>query len=222
MDASQILVIAMFTTFALFLLSGYPIAWVLGGVGIIYATLGVVLVTYFNVELFMDWGNTAGLAPERIYAYVANPTLVALPMFIYMGIVLDKSGLAEELILNFTRLFGGLPGGLAVTVVVIGLILAATTGIVGASVTVLGTLSLPIMLKSKYDNSLATGVICSSGTLGILIPPSIMLVIMADQAVVTKSEYATSIGDLFAGAILPGIILALLYVVYIIGIASLK
>ena len=212
----------MFATFILFLLSGYPIAWALGGTGVFYAILGVVLVNYFEVDLFMDWGNTAALAPERIYAYVNNPTLVALPMFIYMGIVLDKSGLAERLIGNFTRLFGGLPGGLAITVVAIGVLLAATTGIVGASVTLLGTLSLPIMLKSNYDKSLATGVTCSSGTLGILIPPSIMLVIMADQAVVSDSRHATSIGDLFAGALLPGLILAVLYVVYVLGIAIAK
>ena len=222
MDASQILVISMFATFILFLLSGYPIAWVLGGVGVLYGVIGVVLVSFFNVDLFMDWGNTTALAPERIYAYVNNPTLVALPMFIYMGIVLDKSGLAEQLIANFTRLFGGLPGGLAITVVAIGVILAATTGIVGASVTLLGTLSLPIMLKSNYDKRLATGVCASSGTLGILIPPSIMLVIMADQAVVTNSQHATSIGDLFAGAIFPGLILASLYVTYILLIAAIK
>lgn len=222
MDASQILVVAMFATFVLFLLSGYPIAWVLGGTGVIYAILGIVLIEYFDVDLFMDWGNTAGLAPERIYAYVNNPTLVALPMFIFMGIILDKSGLAEQLIGNFTRLLGGLPGGLALTVVAIGVLLAATTGIVGASVTLLGTLSLPIMLKSGYDRKLATGVVCSSGTLGILIPPSIMLVIMADQAVVSDSRHATSIGDLFAGALFPGLILACLYVVYILVAATVK
>jgi len=211
----------MFVTFILFMLSGYPIAWVLGGVGIMYTLIGIILVTYFDADLFMDWGDTAGLMPERIYATVQNPTLIALPMFIFMGIMLDKSGLAERMIVNFTRLFGGIPGGMAITVVAIGIILAATTGIVGASVTLLGTLSLPIMLKRNYDKSFATGVICSAGTLGILIPPSIMLVIMADQAYVEKAELGTSIGDLFAGAILPGLLLGGLYIVYIVIIASL-
>jgi len=216
MTISEILVIAMFATFILFMLSGYPIAWVLGGVGILYAIIGVVLVKVFAADLFMDWGDTAGLMPERIFATVKNPTLIALPMFIFMGIMLDKSGLAERMILNFTRLFGGIPGGMAITVVSIGIILAATTGIVGASVTLLGTLSLPIMLKSNYDRSFSTGVICSAGTLGILIPPSIMLVIMADQAYVEKPQFATSIGDLFAGAILPGLLLGALYIAYIV------
>ncbi len=221
MSLSEILVIAMFATFILFMLSGYPIAWVLGGVGVLYAVIGVVLVNYFNADLFMDWGDTTGLMPERVYATVKNPTLIALPMFIFMGIMLDKSGLAERMIVNFTRLFGGIPGGMAITVVSIGIILAATTGIVGASVTLLGTLSLPIMLKRNYDKSFATGVICSAGTLGILIPPSIMLVIMADQAYVDKPELATSIGDLFAGAILPGLLLGALYIIYIVISATL-
>ncbi|NQU65442.1 MAG: TRAP transporter large permease subunit [SAR324 cluster bacterium] len=216
MALPEIMVIAMFATFILFMLTGFPIAWVLSGVGILYAVVGIVLVNYFDADLFMDWGDTAGLMPERIYATVKNPTLIALPMFIFMGIMLDKSGLAEKMIVNFTRLFGGLPGGMAITVVAIGIILAATTGIVGASVTLLGTLSLPIMLKRNYDKSFATGVICSAGTLGILIPPSIMLVIMADQAYVEKPEFATSIGDLFAGAILPVLLLGGLYIAYII------
>lgn len=211
----------MFGTFILFMLSGYPIAWVLGGVGVLYAIIGVALITWFDADLFMDWGDTAGLMPERIYATVKNPTLIALPMFIFMGIMLDKSGLAERMIVNFTRLYGRIPGGMAITVVSIGIILAATTGIVGASVTLLGTLSLPIMLKRDYDKSFATGVICSAGTLGILIPPSIMLVIMADQAYVEKPEFATSIGDLFAGAILPGLLLGALYIVYIVFISSI-
>ena len=128
---------------------------------------------------------------------MANWVLVALPMFVYMGLMLDRSGVAEQMMTNFVRVFRGMRGGLAVTVVLIGILLAASTGIVGASVVLLATLSIPIMMRQNYSKELASGVVAAAGTLGILIPPSIMLVIMADQL-------SISVGDLFMGAIDPG------------------
>jgi tripartite ATP-independent transporter DctM subunit len=144
-----------------------------------------------------------------------NWVLVALPMFIFMGLMLDQSGVAERLMLSMQELFGKVRGGLAITVTLIGIILAASTGIIGASVVLLGLLSLPAMLKQGYSKSLAAGTICSAGTLGILLPPSIMLVIMADQL-------ALSVGDLFMGAVFPGLILGGLYLAYIFIISYAK
>jgi tripartite ATP-independent transporter DctM subunit len=144
----------------------------------------------------------------RIFAIMYNWVLVALPMFIFMGLMLEKSGVAEQMMRSMQRLFGNVKGGLAVTVTLIGIILAASTGIIGASVVLLGLMSLPIMLKQNYDKPIALGTIAASGTLGILIPPSIMLVIMGDQL-------AVSVVDLFMGAVFPGLILGTLYIVYI-------
>jgi tripartite ATP-independent transporter DctM subunit len=138
-----------------------------------------------------------------------NWVLVALPMFIFMGLMLDRSGIAEQMMESFTQLFGRIRGGLAVTVTIIGILLAASTGIIGASVVLLTLLGLPIMLRNNYQKELAVGTICSAGTLGILIPPSIMLVIMADRL-------STSVGDLFMGAVFPGLLLGVLYIVYIL------
>jgi len=157
---------------------------------------------------------TLGLVVNRIYKIMDNWVLVALPVFIFMGLMLDRSGIAQRMMLAIQRLFGEVRGGLAVTVTLIGIILAASTGIIGASVVLLGTLSLPSMLRQGYDKSLATGTICSAGCLGILIPPSIMLVIMADQL-------ALSVGDLFMGAVFPGLVLGFLYVAYILVISYL-
>jgi TRAP-type mannitol/chloroaromatic compound transport system permease large subunit len=141
---------------------------------------------------------------NRVYATMSNAVLVALPMFIFMGLMLDESGVAERLMTSMQRLFGTVRGGLAITVTMIGIILAASTGIIGASVVLLGVLSLPSMMEQKYNPSLAAGVVSASGTLGILIPPSIMLVIMADQM-------ALSVGDLFMAAVFPGVIIGVLY-----------
>jgi tripartite ATP-independent transporter DctM subunit len=146
---------------------------------------------------------------------MSNWVLVAIPMFIYMGLMLDRSGIAEKMMDAMQKLFGKVRGGLAVSVAVIGIILAASTGIIGASVVLLGVLSLPIMLRQGYDKSLALGTVAASGTLGILIPPSIMLVIMADQL-------NLSVGDLFMGAVFPGLILGLLYIIYIILTGLMK
>ena len=155
------------------------------------------------------------LSVERIWNVMENWVMVALPMFILMGLLLDRSGIANQLMTSFARLFGQVRGGLAVTVAVIGLLLAATTGIIGASVVLLALLGLPAMLQQGYDKSLASGTVCAVGTLGILIPPSIMLVLMADRM-------AMSVGDLFLGAVFPGALLGGLYIAYILLVGWLQ
>ena len=201
------LVVAMFVTFIALIFTGFPVAWVLAGVGILFAGVGY-------ITDMLDWTFTGlnykvlGMLHGRIFAIMYNWVLVALPMFIFMGLMLEKSGVAEQMMRSMQRLFGNVKGGLAVTVTLIGIILAASTGIIGASVVLLGLMSLPIMLKQNYDKPIALGTIAASGTLGILIPPSIMLVIMGDQL-------AVSVVDLFMGAVFPGLILGTLYIVYI-------
>jgi tripartite ATP-independent transporter DctM subunit len=214
MEINEILVIAMFFTFIAFLFTGIPVGYVLAGVGVIYGLLGYLADIYLGTITGLDL-NTLGLVVSRLYSLMENWVLVALPMFIFMGLMLDQSGVAERLMLSMQELFGKVRGGLAITVTLIGIILAASTGIIGASVVLLGLLSLPAMLKQGYSKSLAAGTICSAGTLGILLPPSIMLVIMADQL-------ALSVGDLFMGAVFPGLILGGLYLAYIFIIAYAK
>lgn len=214
MEFNDILVVAMFITFIGLLFTGFPIAYVLGGVGIIFGAIGYISDLYFGTITGLDL-LTLGLVVNRIYKIMDNWILVALPMFIFMGLMLDKSGVAERLMHSMQELFGKVRGGLAITVTLIGIILAASTGIIGASVVLLGLLSLPAMLGQKYDKSLALGTICGAGCLGILIPPSIMLVIMADQL-------SISVGDLFVGAIVPGLLLGFLYLFYILIVAYLK
>jgi tripartite ATP-independent transporter DctM subunit len=208
------LVIAMFLTFIGFLFTGFPIAWVLGGVACLFTLVGYYSDLWFGTITGLDY-LTLGLSINRIYKFMDNWVLVALPMFIFMGLMLDRSGIAEGLMKSMQNLFGKVRGGLAVTVTTIGIILAASTGIIGASVVLLGLLSLPAMLKQGYSKHLALGTIAGSGTLGILIPPSIMLVIMADQL-------GLSVGDLFMGALLPGTILGLLYIGYILIFSLFK
>lgn len=208
----------MFATFGLILLTGFPVAWALAGTAVIYGIIGHVLVEDFGANLWFSWGSSVELFPERIWPLLSNPTLVALPMFIFMGIMLDRSGVAERLMKNMVTLFGVVRGGYAVTVIIIGVLLAATTGIIGASVVLLGTLSLPVMLKSGYNKSFAVGTACATGTLGILIPPSIMLVIMADR--LARPE--TSVGDLFLGAVFPGLLLGALYISYVLILSWLR
>ncbi|MDX1818038.1 MAG: TRAP transporter large permease subunit [Marinobacter sp.] len=210
MELETLFVIGMFATFGVLLLTGYPVAWVLGGTAVIWTVIGVVAVDQFGADLWFDYPSSMGLVPERIWSIVESPTLVALPMFIFMGIMLDQSGVAERLMTSMVKLFGNVRGGFAVTVIVIGVLLAATTGIIGASVVLLGMLSLPVMLQSKYDKGFAVGTACATGTLGILIPPSIMLVLMADRLAVPEA----SVGDLFMGAFLPGLLLGTMYVAY--------
>ena len=209
MIAQNYLVIAMFLSFIALLATGFPVAWVLAGVGIGFA--GIAWFTD-NVLRWTMTGldyNTLGLLVGRIFGLMDNWVLIALPMFIFMGLMLDKSGIAERMMRSMQKLFGNVRGGLAVTVAMIGIILAASTGIIGASVVLLGVMSLPIMLKQKYNKSLALGTVAASGCLGILIPPSIMLVIMGDQL-------SIPILDLFMGAVFPGLILGLLYIIYIL------
>ena len=207
MEMSEILVIAMFASFMLLLFIGYPVAWVLGGVAILFSVVGYFSDIYLDTITGLDY-NTLGLAVGRIYSVMDNWVLVALPMFIFMGLMLDKSGVAERMMHSMQRLFGNVRGGLAITVTLIGVILAASTGIIGASVVLLGLMSLPVMLKQNYSKSIALGTVASAGCLGILIPPSIMLVIMGDQM-------ALSVGDLFMGAVFPGLLLGVLYIGYI-------
>ncbi|WP_419901835.1 TRAP transporter large permease [Kiloniella sp.] len=218
MEITTIFVIGMFATFGFLLFSGFPVAWVLAGTAVIWTFIGIVSVEQFGADLWFDWGSSIGLVPERLWGLVGSETLVALPMFIFMGIMLDQSGVAERLMTNMVKLFGGVRGGYAVTVIVIGVLLAATTGIIGASVVLLGMLSLPIMMRSGYSKELAVGTACATGTLGILIPPSIMLVLMADRLATPEA----SVGDLFMGAFFPGIMLGAMYVTYVLVLAYLK
>ncbi len=209
MIAENYLVIGMFLTFIALLFTGFPVAWVLAGVGIAFS--GIAWIT----DNVMGWTmtgldyNTLGLLVGRIYGIMTNWVLIALPMFIFMGLMLDKSGIAQKMMHSMQKLFGNIKGGLAITVALIGIILAASTGIIGASVVLLGVMSIPIMLKQNYYKPLALGTVAASGCLGILIPPSIMLVIMGDQL-------GVSILDLFMGAVFPGLILGLLYIAYIL------
>ena len=209
LEPENYLVIAMFFSFIALLFTGFPVAWVLAGVGILFT--GVAWYT----DNVMEWTmtgldyNTLGLLVGRVFNIMDNWVLVALPMFIFMGLMLDKSGVAERMMHSMQKLFGNVKGGLAITVTLIGIILAASTGIIGASVVLLGVMSLPIMMKQNYNKPLALGTVAASGCLGILIPPSIMLVIMGDQL-------GVSVGDLFMGAVIPGLILGTLYISYIL------
>jgi tripartite ATP-independent transporter DctM subunit len=209
MPAENYLVLTMFVSFIALLFTGFPVAWVLAGIGI---TFGGVAWFTDNVMGWTMTGldyNTLGLLVGRIFGIMDNWVLIALPMFIFMGLMLDKSGIAQRMMHSMQKLFGNVRGGLAVTVALIGIILAASTGIIGASVVLLGVMSLPVMLKQNYNKPLALGTIAASGCLGILIPPSIMLVIMGDQL-------SIPILDLFMGAVFPGLILGFLYIVYIL------
>jgi len=208
MEVAQVLVIMMFLSFIGLLFTGFPIALVLGGTAMLYTLIGFLSDIYLDTCTGLDF-NIIGMVVSRIYKLMNNWVLVAIPMFVFMGLMLDRSGIAEKMMKSMQDLFGRVRGGLAVSVAIIGIILAASTGIIGASVVLLGVLSLPVMLNQGYSKPLALGTVAASGTLGILIPPSIMLVIMADQL-------SLSVGDLFMGALVPGIILGVLYIVYIL------
>jgi len=205
------LAIAMFASFIVLIFTGFPVAWVLGGLAVLFTALGIIAERDLGVFTGVDW-SYASLVVDRSWDVMNNWVLVALPMFIFMGIMLDRSRVASDLMVGVSRLFGRVHGGLAVTVAMIGLLLAASTGIIGASVVLLALLGLPIMLERGYSPALAAGTICSVGTLGILIPPSIMLVLMAERL-------ALSVGDLFLGAFLPGVLLGGLYIAYILAFA---
>ena len=208
MPINEILAIGMFASFILLVFTGFPVAWILGGLAVLFSAISVILEADFSIPTGLNWSYTS-LTVDRIWSVMGNWVMVALPMFILMGLLLDRSGIANNLMRNFSKLFGSINGGLAISVSLIGLLLAASTGIIGASVVLLALLGLPIMLKEGYDRSFASGTVCAVGTLGILIPPSIMLVLMADRM-------AMSVGDLFLGAVFPGLILAALYIAYIL------
>ncbi|HEY9566837.1 MAG TPA: TRAP transporter large permease subunit [Thalassobaculum sp.] len=183
--------------------TGYPVAFLLAGLGVVFSFLASIPVAFLGTVVSRIFSGT-----------LANWLLLAVPLFIYMGLMLEKSGAAKKLLLSLERLFAGMRGGLAISVALLGIVMAASTGIIGASVVLLGVLSLPVMLRQKYDKGLAAGIICASGTLGILIPPSIMLVLVGDILQI-------SVGDLFMAAMFPGLVLGGLYIAYILGIAFL-
>jgi len=214
MAPNEILALAMFASFIALVFTGFPVAWILGGLAVMFTAFAIVLKVDFALPIDVDWAYTS-LTVDRIWNVMESWVMVALPMFILMGLLLDRSGIANQLMLSCARLFGGVRGGLAVTVALIGLLLAASTGIIGASVVLLGLLGLPVMLQAGYDKSLAAGTVCAVGTLGILIPPSIMLVLMADRM-------SMSVGDLFLGAVFPGALLGGLYIAYLFGYAWLR
>lgn len=214
MSPNEVLALMMFFGFIVSVFTGYPVAWLLGGLSILFTALAIIMEVDFQIPVGVDWAYTS-ITVDRIWNVMENWVMVALPMFIFMGLLLDRSGIANRLMTSFARLLGPVRGGLAITITLIGLLLAATTGIIGASVVLLALLGLPVMLQQGYDNRLATGTVCAVGTLGILIPPSIMLVLMADRM-------AMSVGDLFLGAVFPGALLGGLYVSYILIYGLMK
>ena len=214
----------LFVTVILVLLAGFPVAFTLGGTALIFAGFGI-LGGSFNEALLL------GL-PNRVFGIMTNETLIAVPLFVFMGVTLERARIAEELLETLSALFGSLRGGLGISVTLVGMLLAASTGIVGATVVTMGLLSLPTMLKRGYSPEIATGTICASGTLGQIIPPSIILVMLGDvmttayqQAQLEMGNFSpktVSVGDLFAGALIPGLLLVGLYMLYILGLAFFR
>jgi len=218
------LAISLFVIVIFVLMLGYPVAFTLSGVSILFA-LVCSLTNNFDLSILFA-------LPSRIFGIITNETLVAIPMFIFMGIMLEKSKIAENLLDSMAALFKNIKGGLGISVIIVGALLAASTGIVGATVVTMGLLSLPVMMKQKYNTRIATGTILASGTLGQIIPPSIILIMLGDvisssyqeaqNMLGVFSQESVSVGDLFAGAIFPGLILVSLYIVYILYIANFR
>jgi tripartite ATP-independent transporter DctM subunit len=214
----------LFLSVIVVLLAGFPVAFTLGGTALIFAGVGV-LTGEFNGALL------SGM-PNRVFGIMNNATLVAVPLFVFMGVTLERARIAEELLETLSGLFGSLRGGLGISVTLVGMLLAASTGIVGATVVTMGLLSLPTMLRRGYSAEISAGTICASGTLGQIIPPSIILVMLGDvmtsayqQAQLEMGIFSpktVSVGDLFAGALIPGLLLVLLYVVYLLGVAFFR
>jgi len=200
------------------LLAGFPVAFSLAGTALIFAAIGILTGTFEGAFL--------GAIPNRLYGDMTNMTLVAVPLFVFMGVLLEKSNLAQDLLSNMAEVIGGFRGSLAISVIFVGALIAASTGIVGATVIAMGLISLPIMLSRQYDPSLSAGTICATGTLGQIIPPSIALVILGDvlSAAYQQSQLSVgnfsartvSVGDLFMGAIIPGLILVICYALYVV------
>ena len=214
----------LFACAFLVLLTGYPVALSLAGVSLLFAAIGVMTGTFDADDL--------GFMPNRLFGIIGNQTLIAVPLFVFMGVMLEKTDIARALLANLSALLRGIRGGLGVTVILVGMLLAASTGIVGATVVTMGLMSLPSMLEDRYDPALATGTISATGTLGQIIPPSIALVLLGDvlsnayqQAQLSQGIFApktVSVGDLFAGAIIPGLILVGLYLAYLLTVAWLQ
>ena len=225
MEINEILDVLMFVTVCFFLLSGFPVAFTLAGTGLIFAGIAG-LFGIFDFSFF-------GALPSRIFGNsMTNEVLIAVPLFVFMGVMLERSKVAEELLDTMGMLFGSMRGGLGISVSVVGALMAASTGIVGATVVTMGLLSLPTMLRRGYSKTLACGTICAAGTLGQIIPPSIVLVLLGDQisnayvdaqrAVGNWSPEPVSVGDLFAGALLPGLALVGMYILYQLVVAWLR
>lgn len=198
------LAIVMFVFFLVLILSGYPVAFSFAGTGILFGLIGIAIGAFPLARL--------GLLQNRWFGSMSDFTLLAIPFFVFMGAIFEKSGLAERLLTTIGMLLGPMPGGLALAVVIVGTLLAAATGVVAATVIVMGILSLPIMVRYGYDHQLATGIITASGTMAQLLPPSLVLVVLSDQI-------GVSVGDLFLGALFPGLILAGLYAAYVLFVA---
>ena len=206
----------MFAAVFLVLLSGYPVAFALSGTALVFAGVGIQF-DAFDVAFL-------NALPNRLFGIMNNQTLVAVPLFIFMGVMLERARIAEDLLEAMAELFGSLRGGLGIAVTLVGMLMAASTGIVGATVVTMGLLSLPTMLRNNYSPSIACGTICASGTLGQIIPPSIVLVLLGDvissayqQAQLDMGIFAPetlSVGDLFVGALIPGLLLVLFYILY--------
>ena len=214
----------MFAVVCIVLLSGYPVAFTLGGTALLFALFGILTETFDSSFLIN--------LPSRLYGIMTNYTLIAVPLFVFMGCMLERSRIADQLLNTMAKLFCSMRGGLGFSVIIVGMLLAASTGIVGATVVTMGLLSLPTMLKRGYDPKVATGLICASGTLGQIIPPSIILVLLGDvlstayqQAQLDMGIFSpdtVSVGDLFVGALVPGILLVGLYALYIVALAIFK
>ncbi len=204
----------MFASLVIFLLLGYPVAFSLAANGLVFFAIGVWLAPYSGGTITLDW-PLLGIMPPRFFGVMSNETLLAIPFFTFMGIVLERSGMAEDLLDTIGQLFGPIRGGLAYAVIFVGALLAATTGVVAASVIAMGLISLPIMLRYGYDRRVASGVIAASGTLAQIIPPSLVLIVLADQL-------GRSVGDMYKGAIIPGLVLTGLYVGYIFLVSILR
>jgi len=214
--------LVMFASVFVVLLAGYPVAFSLAGTALGFALAGQLMGSFDGAFL--------QALPNRLFGIMTNLTLVAVPLFVFMGVMLERSRVAENLLETMAALFGRLRGGLGVSVMLVGMLLAASTGIVGATVVTMGLLSLPTMLRHGYDPKIASGIICASGTLGQIIPPSIVLVLLGDvlsssyqQAQLDQGIYSpktVSVGDLFAGALIPGLLLVILYLAYLLVIAA--
>ncbi|SFJ52783.1 MULTISPECIES: TRAP transporter large permease subunit [unclassified Phyllobacterium] len=204
----------MFASLIIFLLIGYPVAFALAANGLLFFFVGVELAPLSNGSITLSWPLLYAL-PDRFWGQMSNETLLAIPFFTFMGIILERSGMAEDLLDTIGQLFGPIRGGLAYAVIFVGALLAATTGVVAASVIAMGLISLPIMMRYGYDRRVASGVIAASGTLAQIIPPSLVLIVLADQL-------GRSVGDMYHGAIIPGLVLTGLYMLYILAMTFLR